>query len=75
MIVSVKYLNDNTRTGVNQIEDWYLPADAFRTSFFDQHGRRLYLIGSRDAILREDRKLDENPSVDYDGHIFRYIKG
>ena len=72
MLVAIKYLNNNTRTGINHIEDWYLPNDAFKTKFWDQNGRQLYLVGTRQEILKEDAYLDKNAQVDYDGHIFQY---
>jgi hypothetical protein len=71
-LVAVKYIGNEGPTGINQIEEWYLPTDAFKTQFFDEAGRRLYLVGTRQQILTEDAKLDKNPVVEYKGHVFKY---
>lgn len=71
-LVVVKYLGNEGPTGINQIEEWYLPHGAFKTKFFDEAGRVLYLVGTRQQILTEDAKLDRNPVVEYKGHIFKY---
>jgi hypothetical protein len=73
MLVVVKYLGDNlTRNGINQIEDWYLPSDAFKTKFTDEAGRTLYLVGTREQIIKEDAKLSRDGVVNYDGHVHTY---
>jgi hypothetical protein len=40
-LVVIKYLGNETRTGINQVEEWYLPTDAYATKFYDDQGRRL----------------------------------
>jgi len=72
-LVAVKYLGDPTRNGMQTIEDWYLPDGAFPTSFFDEAGRKLYLIGTDKEIQAADRQLGRDPSVGYDGHDFSYV--
>ncbi len=71
-LVAIRYLGDDTRNGINQIEDWFLPPDAFATKFFDDAGRRLYLMGTREQILAEDAKLSRNSLVEYQGHAYAY---
>ena len=71
-LVVVKYLGNDTRNGINQVEEWYLPSDAFVTKFFDDQGRRLHLVGTREQILAEDAFLAKNPVVNYHGQDFVY---
>lgn len=73
-LVAIKYLGDDTRNGINQIEDWFLPPAAFKTKFFDAAGRRLYLMGTKEQIAKEDARLAKNKTVEYDGHAYTFQK-
>lgn len=75
MLVAVRYLGNDTITGINYIEDWYLPAGAFKTKFKDAAGRTLYLVGQRHQIVAEDRRLDKKGAIHHHyGYTFTYHK-
>jgi len=69
-LVVIKYLGNETRTGINQVEEWYLPTDAYATKFYDDQGRRLYLVGTEDQVLGEGSLLSQNSVVNYHGYDF-----
>ena len=73
MLVAVRYLNDHSRGGINQIEDWHLPAGAFKTKFTAAAGRVLYLVGTPEQIRKQDAVLDRKDAVlNYQGHEFKF---
>jgi hypothetical protein len=75
MLVAVRYLGNDTIHGINFIEDWHLPAGAFKTQFKDAAGRTLYLIGTPQQIRREDARLDRPGAVMHHyGYTFTYKK-
>ena len=72
-LVAVRYLGDESRNGLNHIEDWYLPADAFKTKFVDGAGRTLYLVGTVQQISAECSRLDVAGAIHHHyGHTFHY---
>ena len=72
-LIAVRYLDNETRTGINQIEEWYLPKNAFKTKFIDTAGRVLYLVGTSKQITHEDARLDVAGAVHHcHGHTFTY---
>jgi hypothetical protein len=74
-LVAVRYLGNDTITGINYIEDWYLPKGAFKTRFTDSAGRVLYLVGERHHILKEDKRMDVKGAIHHHyGYTFTYKK-
>jgi hypothetical protein len=70
MLVTVRYLNDPSRNGMNVIEDWFLPKDALKTAFTDNAGRVLYLVGTQEQVAKEAKRLDRKGAVlDHMGHV------
>lgn len=75
MLVAVRYLGNDTITGINFIEDWYLPAGAFKTKFTDAAGRTLYLVGDKKQIHTEIKKMDVKNAVHHHyGYTFTFKK-
>ena len=73
MLCAIRYLGNDTITGINQIEDWYLPKDAFKTKFTDAAGRVLYLVGTKEQIRKEDHRMDQEGAIMHHyGHTFTY---
>jgi hypothetical protein len=42
-LVVLRNLNDTSRNGIQQIDEWYLPADAVKTTLKDPVGRPYYV--------------------------------
>lgn len=73
MLVAVRYLGNETITGITYMEDWYLPKDAFKTQFKDAAGRTLYLIGKRKHIVNEATRMDKKgATLHHYGYTFTF---
>ncbi len=70
MLVAIKYLGNETRTGINQIEDWFLPKEAVLTSFVDAAGRKLHLHGAVSKVEEMLKVIKSKVVVEFDGHVF-----
>lgn len=75
MLVAVRYLGNDTITGINYIEDWHLPKGAFKTKFTDAAGRVLYLLGSKEHVKHEGARMDKRDAIHHHyGYTFTYKK-